>query len=176
MANIGIVVASFACMCHGWQVPDSANKFERDSALAGLLLAAAPALSRRKIMSGAAVAAAFGSPLAAVADGAGSPATRLRARSLYGSRIFRLQGKAPFEVLEEKNALELFATNGFRQTPQLAEITGLKNKVLDAATKGDSDATQAALKELIAAGKITGPLDGEYFNPKLKRSSGDPWK
>mmetsp|Transcript_45023 Transcript_45023/g.70257 ORF Transcript_45023/g.70257 Transcript_45023/m.70257 type:complete len:170 (-) Transcript_45023:41-550(-) len=72
MAYIGIVVASLACMCHGWRVPDSANKFEEDLALADLLLATAPgssSLGRRNIMSSAAAAAVFGLPLAATAGG-----------------------------------------------------------------------------------------------------------
>ena len=48
-------------------------------------------VSRRTVFSGIAAAVAA-APLAAVADGASSPAVRERARAVYGSRVARLAG------------------------------------------------------------------------------------
>merc|ERR1719281_1997274 len=64
-------------------------------------------VSRRDFLgAGAALAA----PGAAFADGASSKAVKERSRAIYGSRVFRLQGKSTEAVLEDKNAFKLFIT------------------------------------------------------------------
>ena len=66
------------------------------------------AFSRRAMFQTVAAAAAFGAPLAALADGATSAQQLTRSRSIYGSRVARLADASPAAILEEENAFTLF--------------------------------------------------------------------
>merc|ERR1719389_736293 len=72
-------------------------------------------MSRRDLLGSAAAVAAM-APLAASADGASSKAVKERSRAIYGSRVFRLQGKTTEAVLEEKNVFTLFITGSYRNS------------------------------------------------------------
>lgn len=137
-------------------------------------------LDRRSVLRGAAAGAAA-VPLAALADGANSKATAERARQIYGSRVFRLQGASAEEILDEKNVFKLFTTGSYRTQGPLDKearktLDALSKKVLAAAKSGDSAGAQAAVKEFIKAGEIR-ELDtvaGGNFNPKQRRNAGAP--
>lgn len=134
--------------------------------------------SRRELFSTVAAAAAF-APLAAYADGATSGQTLARARAIYGSRVFRLQGASTDAVLEEKNMFTLFTTGAYRSAADketTKKLKSLEKAIVKAAKAGDSAATQSGVKEFIAVGKIK-ELDtvaGGNFNPLQRRNAGAP--
>jgi len=147
------------------------------STVSPVMSADAP-LSRREALFGAAAAAAF-TPLAAFADGAGSPQVLAKSRAIYGSRIFRLQGASPEKVLEEKNMFTIFTSSAYRSAKDKevkATLKGLEKKIIAAATKGDAATTSSLVKEFVAVGKIK-ELDvvpGANFNPQQRRNPGAP--
>merc|ERR1719183_99062 len=103
---------------------------------------ASPAMSmdRRAVVSTFAAAAAA-APFAAFADGATSPATRERARAIYGSRIARLSSASTEEILAEKNAFTLFTTGAYRSAKDkdtVASLKKLSTQAIAAAKSGDS--------------------------------------
>merc|ERR1719498_1462372 len=67
-------------------------------------------LARRELMSKALGLAAVSVAAPAFADGANSAATVFKARSIYGSRVYRLKGATAAEILEEKNAFTLLVS------------------------------------------------------------------
>jgi len=135
-------------------------------------------MGRREALFGAAAAAAF-APLAAHADGASSKAVLERARSIYGSRVFRLQGASPDKVLEEINVFQLFTTGAYRSAADkdtVAKLKALQKTIAKASKAGDAAGTSAAVKEFVAVGKIRelDVVDGGNFNPKQRRNPGAP--
>merc|ERR1719238_1606531 len=131
-------------------------------------------VSRRDFLgAGAALAA----PGAAFADGASSAATKERARSIYGSRVFRLSGKSTEAVLEDKNTLQLFISGAYpKGSDTAATLRGLQKAIVKAAKAGDSGETQKNLKEFIAVGKIreVDTVKGGNFDPTQRRNPGAP--
>merc|ERR1719469_1805865 len=93
-------------------------------------------------------------PLAANADGANSAATVLRARGIYGSRIFALQGKSAATIVEEKAAFTLFLSGAYRTSlsgeakANKKELTALSEKIMKTANAGGD--AQADLKKFTA--------------------------
>merc|ERR1719453_775458 len=113
--------------------------------------AEAPLVSRREALFGAAAAVAA-APLAAHADGASSKAVLERARAIYGSRVFRLQGASAEKVLEEQNTFTLFTTGAYRSAADketVKTLKGLTKTIVAAAKKGDSAGAQAGVKEFV---------------------------
>jgi len=141
------------------------------------MMAEAPVSRRQALFSVAAAAAAV--PLAANADGASSRAVIERARALYGSRIFRLQGASAEKVVEEKNVFDLFITGSYRSAADkstVKELRSLQKTILKAAAAGDKAGTAAGIKSFIAVGEIR-ELDvvpGGNFDPKQRRNAGAP--
>ena len=118
-------------------------------------------------------------PLAAHADGASSKTVLERARAIYGSRVFRLQGAAPAQVAEEINTFTLFTTGAYRSVKDKDTVTKLKALAKDiakASKAGDAAATSAKVKEFVAVGKIRelDVLPGGNFNPQQRRNPGAP--
>lgn len=140
--------------------------------------------NRRELLqaAGTAVAAAAASPLAAQADGSRSKATRERARQIYGSRIYRLQGASVPAILDEKGVFDIFldgAYGGLRDEKSLAAVKQLKElqkTVLSACIKGDGAGASAAVKEYVKVAKISeqDTLQNTIFNPKQRRNAGAP--
>jgi len=148
------------------------------SGRAGSVAMSAEPISRRDVFSAAAAVAAF-APLAAHADGAGSPAVLAKTRAIYGSRVYRLQSASPAEVLEDKNVFTLFRTGSYRSAADKATVTklaSLEKAILKSAKAGDAAGTSAGVKEYIAVGKIRelDTVDGGNFNPKQRRNPGAP--
>ena len=145
--------------------------------------AATRTFGRRALLQTTA-AAVCTAPLAALADGANSAATKEKARAIYGSRVYRLAGASTERILEEKNAITLFISGTYRvgingnpgDKEKNKALTALEKKAVKAAEKGDQGAAQAAIKELIALAGIKGELDGESgnYNPKQRRNPGAP--
>jgi len=139
-----------------------------------------PLVARRELLSSALGVAAASVAFPAFADGANSAQGSLRARAIYGSRIYRLQGKDAAAILEEKNAFTLFISGTYRAADVKAtktQLTALQKTVLAAAEKGDSAGAQAALKDFIKVGAIEADKDvieGGNFNPKQRRNAGAP--
>merc|ERR1719321_109367 len=136
-------------------------------------------VSRRDFLgAGAALAAGLAAPGAAFADGASSKAGKEGSRAIYGSRVFRLQGKSTEAVLEDKNAFKLFITGAYRtDEPELRKkLTTLSANIVKAAKAGDSGETQKGIKEFIALGKIreTDIVKGGNFDPTQRRNPGAP--
>ena len=137
---------------------------------------ASEATSRRALLQSAG-AVALGMPLAAVADGANSPATVARAKGIYGSRIYALTGKSAADILAEENAFVLYLSGAYRaSSPKKAELTALKKTIIQAAKAGDSSGAQAGLKTFISSAKIKDEyaLDETVWNPKQRRNPGAP--
>lgn len=137
-------------------------------------------LGRRDFSSLAAASALVFSPLATFADGAASKATRERARQVYGSRIFRLQGASTAKILEEASMFTLFTTGTYAGLPSAKDTTktlkSLTKKALAAAAAGDASGANAAVKEFVAVGEIKelDTIEGGNFNPKQRRNPGAP--
>lgn len=70
---------------------------------------AAVSVSRRELVQGAGAAFALLPVFAAQADGANSRETMIRARAIYGSRIYRLQDASVADILADKNAFQVCA-------------------------------------------------------------------
>jgi hypothetical protein len=143
------------------------------------IMSAEPMQTRRAILQSAA-SVALGMPLAASADGANSKTTKDRARGIYGSRIFALQGKSASDIVAEENAFKLFLSGAYREPlareakEQKKKLTALSKKILKAAASGGD--AQADLKQFIAEAKITdqASLKDTIFNPKQRRNPGAP--
>lgn len=136
-------------------------------------------LDRRGLLQTAAGAVlAAGMPLAAQADGANNPLNALKAKQIYGSRIWMLQTGTAQDVLSEKNAFQLLITGAFRTVDKKeirAELTKLSKKILKAAEGGTVD------KESLAAFLKLAKVDQNYYdnplgiaNPKQRRNAGAP--
>lgn len=142
-------------------------------------MSAEPVQTRRALLTSAA-SVALGMPLAAFADGANSQQTVLRARGIYGSRIFALQGKSAGDIIEEKNAFTLFLSGAYRAPlsadakAEKKKLTALSDKILKTAAAG-GDAS-ADLKTFIAEAKINDQYSSELtiWNPKQRRNPGAP--
>jgi len=114
-------------------------------------------------------AVAIATPALAVAPP--SPQQVLKTRGVYGSRVYRLQSASAATILDEKNALTLFITGAYGATADKATKKGLEKlqkAALAAATKGDTAAAQAAIKEFVALGAITemDTVPGSTYNAK----------
>jgi hypothetical protein len=146
----------------------------------------APSPQRRDVLraasAAAAAAAAVGMPFRAQADGARSKATRERARQIYGSRIYRLQGAGVPVILDEKGVFDIFidgAYGGLADDKSKAAVKSLKElqkTVLASAIKGDGSGASAAVKEFVKVAKITeqDKLPGNVYAPTLRRNAGAP--
>ena len=140
-------------------------------------------IARRELFSQAAGLALAMAPLAAFADGANSKATVDKARSIYGSRVFRLQSASAITILEEQNAITLFISGAYRAGPNgnagdratSKTLQGFQKKAVAAAKKGDSSGAQAAIKDLVLLANVKerDGKDGNY-NPKQRRNAGAP--
>mmetsp|Transcript_61399 Transcript_61399/g.136796 ORF Transcript_61399/g.136796 Transcript_61399/m.136796 type:complete len:185 (-) Transcript_61399:1328-1882(-) len=137
-------------------------------------------VSRRALFSQVAGLAAAAVAVPAFADGANSAQGSFKARSIYGSRIFRLKGASSAAILEEKNAFTLFTTGTFRtidQKPIKTELTKLTKSIVAAAEKGDDKTAQALVGDFIKVGSITKDytaVQGGNFNPTQRRNAGAP--
>ena len=133
---------------------------------------------RREFIGSALLVSAVGAsvslasvPLPALAVAPPSPQQILKSRSVYGSRIYRLQSAAPAVIMDEKNVFTIFISGVYGATADKAtrkELEKLEKKALAAAGKGSSVEAQAAVKEFVALAKIE-ELDmkpGSYFNAK----------
>merc|ERR1719460_2082928 len=133
----------------------------------------------RRAVVGSFAAAVTTVPWVANADGATSPATRERARAIYGSRIAGLAGASAEDIVAEKNAFTLFTTGAYRSAKDkttVASLNTLSKKALASAKAGDSAGAQAAVKEFVKVGDITiqDTVPGGTFNPKQRRNPGAP--
>ena len=134
----------------------------------------APPLNRRDFiitnaMIGAVAASAGALPALAVAPP--SPQQMLKSRAVYGSRIFRLQDASASQIVDEKNAFQLFITGVYGTTADKQtkkELEKLEKAALGAAQKGDADTAHAVIKEFVTLGRITemDMLPGTYYNAK----------
>ena len=103
-----------------------------------------------------------------------------RARALYGSRIFRLQGATAEKILEEKNCFALFTTGVYRSDTfskdTRSTLKGLEKKAIAAAKSGDSAGAQAAVKEFVKVGniRVLDDIQDSIYNPKQRRNAGAP--
>ena len=135
-------------------------------------------VSRRALLTTA--AGALFMPLAAQADGANSAATQLRARGIYGSRIFALQGKPAAAIVEEKAAFTLFLSGAYRTNvggdakAVKKELTALSEKIVKTSASGGD--AQADLKKFVALAKITDQYNTPLtiWNPTQRRNAGAP--
>merc|ERR1719152_729133 len=149
------------------------------SSQAGAASAVSMTLARRSVV-GTAAAALVAAPFAALADGASSPAVRERARAIYGSRVFRLQGASVDKIIEEKNAFTLFTTGAYRSDAAnketVAKLNAASKTALAAAKKGDTAGAQAAVKDFVKAGdiKVLDDIQDSIYNPKQRRNAGAP--
>lgn len=160
-------------------------------ALAGAALSFTPGLtppkasnavvSRRDFFTNAAgfaAAATFVAP--AFADGANSATTAFRARSIYGSRIYKLKGASTEKILEEKNAFTLFTSGTYRTIDAKAtkkELNAIEKKVLAAAEAGDSAKAQALIGDFLKVAEIDRDytaVAGSNFTPEQRRNAGAP--
>ena len=106
--------ANFAASARGSPSRTTSRSW-RTAAIASRAFASLCAVAMAPIFSlTSAASVALGMPLAAFADGANSQQTVLRARGIYGSRIFALQGKSAGDIVEEKNAFTLFLSGAYR--------------------------------------------------------------
>jgi hypothetical protein len=166
------VVAALSFMAPPTAVPTS-----RSSAVT----MAEPALGRREMLSFAAAAVSM-APLAAVADGASSPAVLERSRAIYGSRIARLADASADAIVDEKNVFTLFETGAYPRTGNAAfkdtqkALKAAGKKAVAAAKAGDKAGANAAVKEFVAIGEIRvlDDIDGAIFNPRQRRNPGAP--
>ena len=141
-------------------------------------MSAEPAQTRRALLQTAAAVAL--TPLAAHADGANSAQTVFRARGIYGSRIFALQGKSASAIVDEKNAFTLFLSGSYRAPlsadakAQKLKLKALSEKIIKTASSGGD--AQADLKAFIAEAKITDQVNNDLtiWNPKQRRNAGAP--
>lgn len=142
-------------------------------ALATAACAFVAPLSRRDCLGHALLGAAAvtsASP-AALAVAPPSPQQILKSRSVYGSRVYRLQSAAPATIIDEKNVFQLFITGVYGATvdkPTRKELEQLEKAALAAANKGDAAAAQAAVQKFVVLGQIE-ELDmkpGSYYNAK----------
>lgn len=137
-------------------------------------------VSRRALFSQVAGVAAAALATPAFADGANSATTAFRARSIYGSRIFKLKGASTDKVVEEKNAFTLFITGTYRTIDQKetkTELTKLAKAINKAAEGGDSAKTQSLIGDFLKIGKIDQDytsVPGANFDPKQRRNPGAP--
>ena len=120
-------------------------------------------------------------PRRALADGADSKQHKMRARAIYGSRIFHMQDAPPSQVLEETNAFRLFATGVYRGNNENDKLLrdhllALHADVVEAATRGDAQMTKDLIKTYIAVGQIEDMLADEdnTFDPSCRRTPGGP--
>jgi hypothetical protein len=142
-------------------------------------MAEAP-LARRAFVGTFAAAAVGMAPLAAFADGAASPATRERARAIYGSRIARLSNAPAADILEEKNAFKLFISGAYRSDAATKELRGkltsISASTIASAKAGDSSGAQAGVKEFvkIADLRVLDTVQNSIWDPKQRRNAGAP--
>ena len=119
----------------------------------------------------AAVLVAAKAPAPAFAVAPPSPQQILKSRSVYGSRVYRLQDATPEVIIDEKNVFTLFITGVYGSTadkPMKKDLEKLEKKALAAAKSGDAASAQAAIREFVALGAIQ-ELDmkpGSYYNAK----------
>jgi len=138
------------------------------------------AVSRRALFSQVAGVAAAALATPAFADGANSATTAFRARSIYGSRIFKLKGASTDKIVEEKNAFTLFITGTYRTLDQKetkTALTKLSKSIQASAEKGDSAKAQSLLGDFLKLGKIDEDyvsVKGANFNPTQRRNPGAP--
>lgn len=138
------------------------------------------AVGRRELFAQGAAAALAMPAFAALADGANSAATVEKARSIYGSRVFRLQTASAEGIVADANAITLFISGSYRgaQNKDVKKsLTALQKKIVASAKAGDESGAKASLKEFIALAKIGKEQDlveGGNFNPKQRRNAGAP--
>jgi hypothetical protein len=159
------------------QAPGTSGAQTRSS----VAMAAEAMQTRRAVLqSAAAASAALAGPLAASADGANSKTTRDRARGIYGSRIFALQGKSASDIVDEKNAFKLYLSGVYRAPlsadakAESKKLTALSDKILKTSASGGN--AQADLKEFIAYTKISDQFSSDLtiWNPRQRRNAGAP--
>lgn len=172
-----MIYAVLAASAIAFAPPASLHQASAVRSVSVTMSAEAPLVGRREALFAAAAFAA--APLAAHADGASSKTVLERARAIYGSRVFRLQGAAPAKVAEEINTFTLFTTGAYRSVKDKDTVTKLKALAKDiakASKAGDAAATSAKVKEFVAVGKIRelDVLPGGNFNPQQRRNPGAP--
>merc|ERR1712050_756293 len=135
-------------------------------------------IGRREFLKTAGAAAALSSPLAALADGATSKATRLRAYTIYGHRIFGLKDAAAEAISADEQAFQLFITGAYRSLDKkiIKELNGLKKDAISAAKKGDKAAANAAVQKFCTVAELDkDPMTSKsVFQPKQRRNPGAP--
>merc|ERR1712066_718804 len=133
-------------------------------------------IGRREFLKTAGAAAALSSPLAALADGATSKATRLRARTIYGHRIFGLKDAAAEAISADEQAFQLFITGAYRSLDRktIGELNGLKKDAISAAKKGDKAAANAAVQKFCSVADLDkDPMNSQsMFQPAQRRNPG----
>jgi Photosystem II Psb31 protein len=124
-------------------------------------------MDRRAVFGAALTASAAvvvaGLPQMAAADGAVSAASILKARTVYGARIFDLKkavAEGNFDAIKgEKAAFVLFNSGAYptkKDKAAKAAAIGGTNAIFAAAKAGDKAALAAAYKSYISANGITG--------------------
>lgn len=113
------------------------------------------AMSRRSILNTLAAAAAA-APFAAVADGGSTVAARERAREIYGPRVFSLVSASNEKIIEEADALMLFASEASTSSTK-GTLKTLGNKAVASAKAGNNAAAQETIKRFVSVGKIVAP-------------------
>jgi hypothetical protein len=115
------------------------------------------------------------------APGATSTAPPLRNAACQGSRIYRLLKAEPETILKEKNAFNIFAEGAYgglkEKKPLSKQLQAVGKKAVKAAEAGDAAAARAAVQEYVTLAKIEKEydiVDGGSYNPKQRRSAGDP--
>ena len=104
----------------------------------------------------AAAAVVAGVPAIASADGAVSPATRLKAKAVYGNRIAELKKAVESgdfgKIVEEKNAFILFNSGVFptsKDKAQKKEAIAMTNAIFAGVRSGDKAAVKKAYDDYV---------------------------
>ncbi|KAJ1632567.1 hypothetical protein T492DRAFT_987671 [Pavlovales sp. CCMP2436] len=139
------------------------------------------AVSRRELAQLAGSALLLAGPLAALADGSSTTNTRLKAFTIYGERILKLDRSIGAEtafvesVIEpEKNAFTLFISSAFQKGPAQKELLALQKQIYAAAKADDSVAVKEALTKFIAVGKIRDIAPDNVYARNVRRNIGAP--
>jgi DNA-binding FadR family transcriptional regulator len=113
------------------------------------------------IAAGTAATVVTMAPQLALADGAVSAATRQKARTVYGNRIYELKDAVDagnFEaVAAEKSAFVLFNSGAYANDKTGAKQKAIEgtNAIFSAIKAGDKAALKTAYKQYVASNEIT---------------------
>ena len=110
----------------------------------------------------AAAAVVTGVPAIASADGAVSPATKMKAKAVYGNKIAMLKDAVSSgdfgKIVDEKNAFILFNSGAYPRVVDKqakADAVAATNEIFAAVNAGDAGALKKAYSSYVAANEIS---------------------